>query len=353
MKKTKTSLFHSGLALLLCISMLIGSTFAWFSDSISSGKNIITAGNLDLEMYWTDDLDSGEWHNVEENGHNTIFNYDNWEPGYTDVKYIKLVNAGDLALNYKLSLTPQNGVGKLAEVINVYFAEGGVAVEQRSDLQSLRAIGLLDSVLNGGATADGTLLSADQYSPLHPSGEVIMTVAMNMLTTAGNEYQNEDAGEFTITAIATQAPFEKDSFGNDYDSNAEFSSILKGDSATASVTPDNGKVPAGGVTLTGDSVSAYVPEGVALKAGSNKLTLTVTPLERTTSDITVVNNEVLIPVDVHIDGVAEENNVPIIIDLGEVLPKYLNMGNYRLFHIENGVNNSMTLVADKAALAKV
>ena len=351
MMKTKRSYVHSAIALLLCISMFIGTTFAWFTDQVTSGKNIITSGNLDLEMYWTDNLNSGTWYNVEEDAHNTIFNYDNWEPGYTDVKYIKLVNAGKLALNYKLTLDPQNSVGKLAEVINVYFAEGGVAVEQRSDLQKLRAIGLLNNVLNGGATADGTLLPADQYSPLHPSGEVIMTVAMSMITSAGNEYQSEDAGEFSITALATQAPFEWDSFGNDYDANAEFSTILKGDSATAPVSPVNGKVPAGGVTLIGEGVSAFVPEGVALKAGTDKLTLTVTPLEKTTSDITVVNNEVLIPVDVHIDGIAEDNTAPIIIDLGEVLPKYLNMGNYRLFHVEDGVNNAMTLVADKAALA--
>ena len=350
MKKTKTSLLHSGLALLLCISMLIGSTFAWFSDSISSGKNIITAGNLDLEMYWTDDLDSGVWHNVEENGHNTIFSYDNWEPGYTDVKYIKLVNVGELALNYKLSLTPQNGVGKLAEVINVYFAEGGVAVEQRSDLKKLRAIGLLNNVLDGGATADGTLLAKDQYSPLHPSGEVVMTVAMNMLTTAGNEYMNEDAGLFSITALATQAPFEKDSFGDDYDSKAEYPTILQNGSATGAVAPVDGKVPAGGVTLTGGNISAFIPEGVAVEDGTTELKLTVTPLKNTTSDITTVNNEILIPVDVHIKGVAEDNTVPIIIDLGEVLPKYLNMGNYRLYHVEDGTNNEMVLVDDKASL---
>ncbi len=349
MKKTKTALLHSGLALLLCISMLIGSTFAWFSDSVSGGKNVITAGNLDLEMYWTDDI-NGEWHNVEENGYNTIFSYDNWEPGYTDVKYIKLVNAGDLALNYKLSLTPQNGVGKLAEVINVYYAEGGVAVEQRDDLKNLQAIGLLNNVLNGGATADGTLLAADQYSPLHPSGEVVMTVAMNMLTTAGNDYMNEDAGLFSIIAIATQAQFEKDSFGDDYDADAQFPNVLVSGSASASVTPVDNKVPAGGVTLSGSRISAYVPEGVVLEDGTTELNLTVTPLKKSASDITAVNNEMLIPVDVHIDGVSENNTVPIVIDLGEILPKYLNMGNYHLYHVEDGTNNEMVLVGDKANL---
>lgn len=350
MKKTKTTLLHSVIALLLCISMLIGSTFAWFSDRVSSTQNIITSGNLDLEMYWTDDLDSGEWFNVEEEKYKTIFNYDNWEPGYTDVKYIKLVNKGDLALNYKLSIEPQSGVGKLAEVINVYYANDGIEVASRDDLAKMSAIGLLNNVMNGGATANGTLLAADQYSPLHTSGETIITLAMSMITTAGNDYQNEDAGEFTINALATQAPFEKDSFGSDYDANAEYPVILKKGSATADVVPVDGKVPVGGVTLSGDGISAVVPEGTLLEEGVDKLTLTVTPLKNTTSDITVVNNEVLIPVDVHIDGISENNTTPILIDLGEVLPKYLNMGNYHLFHMEDGQSKVMTLVDDKEEL---
>ena len=331
--------------------MLISSTFAWFTDSVTSGSNIIKSGELGIEMYWTDDPDSGVWYNVEDPNYNTVFSYEKWEPGYTDVRYVKIVNKGNLALNYSLTLTPQNEVGKLAEVINVYFANSEVEVKDRSDLSNLRAIGLLNNVLNGGATAEGTLLAPGQSSPLHPNGsEVVMTLAMSMITTAGNEYQEASTGDFTITALATQASFESDSFGNDYDTDAEYPTILTGSSATGAVTPVDGKVPTGGVSLTGGSVSAFVPAGVDLEDGTNKLTLTVTPLENTTSDITTVNNEILIPVDVHIDGVAEDNTVPIVIDLGEVLPKYLNMGNYRLFHVEDGTNHEMTLVADKAAL---
>lgn len=351
MKKTKAALLQSAVALLLCISMLIGTTFAWFSDRVSSGGNIITAGNLDLEMYWTDDLDSGEWYNVEDGEHNTIFDYDKWEPGYTEVRYIKLKNAGSLALNYKLSIDPQNGIGKLAEVINVYYTSEGVRLDTRDDLKKLNAIGLLSSVLNGGATANGTLLAADQTSPLHPSGEVIITLAMSMITSAGNEYQGETIGDgFTIKALATQAPFEKDSFGSDYDADATYTAIAAPDRATAQVDPVDGKVPTGGVTLTGERVSAFIPEGTVLEEGTTELTLTVKPLEDTNSGITVVNNETLLPFDIHIDGISDENTVPVIVDLGEVLPKYLNMGNYRLFHVENGVTNEMTLVKDKNAL---
>ena len=352
MKRTKTSLLKSALALLLCVSMLIGSTFAWFTDSVTSKGNIIQSGNLDIEMYWTDDLSSGNWYNVEEDAHNTIFSYDKWEPGYTDVKYIKLVNKGNLAMNYKLTLTPQGSVGKLAEVINVFFADQAVDVQSREDLSKLGAIGLLNNVLNGGATANGTLLAKDQYSPLHPSGEVIMTLAMNMITTAGNEYQEKDSGEFTITALATQASFEKDSFGSDYDSNAEYPTIITGGTVTTQVNAVDGKVPTGGVTMTGNGISAFVPGGIEMAAGADALTLSVTPMEHTTTDITVVNNEILIPVDVHISGIAAGNTIPIVIDLGEVLPKYMNMGNYHLYHVENGGNSVMTLVDNEADLTQ-
>lgn len=63
---TKQALFISVLALVLCISMLLGTTYAWFTDSVTSVGNIIKSGNLDLEMYWTDDLGSGQWYNVED-----------------------------------------------------------------------------------------------------------------------------------------------------------------------------------------------------------------------------------------------------------------------------------------------
>lgn len=349
-RNIKQTLIMSVLSVVISIAMFIGATFAWFTDNVTSSGNIIKSGNLDIEMYWTDDLDSGTWYNVEDSDHNTIFGYDNWEPGYTEVRYIKIVNNGNLALNYDLTLTPQNSVGKLAEVINVYFADSEVEVQTREDLSKLGAIGLLNNVLDGGATASGTLLAANQSSPLHKSGETIVTMAMNMITTAGNDYQDESVGDFTITALATQAPYEQDSFGSNYDSDAEMPAILTPGKVSADVTPDNGKVPSGGVNLSGEGISAFVPAGVAMEDGANKLTLSITPLKNTTSDITVVNNEILIPVDVHIDGVAEDNTVPIVIELGEVLPKYMNMGNYHLFHVEDGTTSKMTLVNDASEL---
>ena len=82
----------------------------------------------------------------------------------------------------------------MAEVINVYFADEAVEVQSAQDLSKLSSIGLLNNVLNGGATADGTILANGQTSPVLPTGEFIVTVAMNMITTSGNVYQGKDAG---------------------------------------------------------------------------------------------------------------------------------------------------------------
>ena len=119
MKKTKSSLFTSLTALILCFVMLIGTTFAWFTDEVLSRGNVIQAGDLDAEMYWSNDLldaDSDKWNDAK---NSTVFNYNNWEPGYTEVKYIKVANEGNLNFRWKLSLAADGNVTELSDVIDV------------------------------------------------------------------------------------------------------------------------------------------------------------------------------------------------------------------------------------------
>ena len=347
MRNSRKVFLRSMWVLILSAAMFIGTTFAWFTDNATSSSNIIKAGNLDLKMYWTDNLAGGQWYDVEDPNHNTIFNYDNWEPGYTDVRYIKIVNDGNLAFNYNLAITPVGEVGKLAEVINVFYGtdKNGIQVNSQDDLNSLNSIGLLQGVLNGRSTANGTLLAQGQSSPLHNTGEEIITIAMNMITTAGNEYQGKSIGDgFKITALATQSAYEKDGFGSSYDSSATYPDIVSEGQVSSTVTTENGKVAEGGIELTGTGFSAVVPEGVELESGVDRLTLTVTPLDESATNITTVNQEILIPVDVHVSGVSENNTTPIIINLGAVMPKHLNMGNYTLYHVEDGENRIMTYI---------
>ena len=100
MKSTKRSLFLSAMALLLCTSMLIGTTYAWFTESVSSVNNIITGGNLDVELKWS--ADGSTWKDVDAN--TNVFTSSLWEPGHTEVVYLKVSNVGDLSLKYQLGV---------------------------------------------------------------------------------------------------------------------------------------------------------------------------------------------------------------------------------------------------------
>ena len=105
-KTTKRALLSSVIALLVCFTMLIGTTFAWFTDSVTSAGNIIKSGTLDVEMHWaegTKDPNAVDtaWTDASAGA---IFNNDKWEPGYVEVRHIKISNVGTLALKYQLHI---------------------------------------------------------------------------------------------------------------------------------------------------------------------------------------------------------------------------------------------------------
>ena len=115
---TKKALMASVLSLLLCFSMLVGTTFAWFTDSVTSANNIIQSGTLDVEMYWAEGKDAvpttdAGWTDASRGA---IFDYDKWEPGYTVVRHIKIANEGSLALKYQLNCFTKHLVGAFASV---------------------------------------------------------------------------------------------------------------------------------------------------------------------------------------------------------------------------------------------
>jgi len=109
------------------------------------------------------------------------------------------------------------------------------------------------------------------------------------------------------------------------------------------VAAENGVVTEA-VTVEQGAVSITVPAGVKLSEGANKLTLTVTPKETSDAGLTLEASEVLMPMDVHVAGVAADNAVPMTIYLGKVMAENLNMGNYTVYHVENGKANEMVLV---------
>lgn len=112
---------------------------------------------------------------------------------------------------------------------------------------------------------------------------------------------------------------------------------------TVDVTAEN-NILTQDATLSYNGVTAIVPQGTQLDAGTTQLVLTITEKASSDSDVTEGEGETLIPLDVHIAGISESNTTPIIICLGQILPKGLNIGNYDLHHVEDGKTVPMTRV---------
>jgi predicted ribosomally synthesized peptide with SipW-like signal peptide len=243
-KATKRALLMSVVSLIICFTMLLGTTYAWFTDSVTSAGNIIKSGTLDVEMYWADGTKAvpadgpADWKNAASGA---IFNNDKWEPGYAEVRHIKIENKGTLALKYALSIDANGEVSKLADVIDVYYADPAEQVADRAALAAQTPMSNLTKALAGMATtANGTLKAGES---------VTITIALKMQETAGNEYQYLSIGsDFAIKLLATQLDYEKDSFDDQYDKDAEYADVEK--TVIDTTTTEAIEMTAGDATIT-------------------------------------------------------------------------------------------------------
>ena len=360
------ALLNSVLSLVLCISMLLGTTFAWFTDEVTSTGNIIKSGTLDVEMLWNND-NGTEWTDASKGA---IFNYQYWEPGYTDVKYLKVQNKGDLAFQYQLRILPDQVDADallLSQVIDVYagiVADGegkdyAFTAPTRGSMGSLQKMGTLYEMLTNPNGADDGILQPKEGSTnveLAPNaeaykGEVTVCLVLKMQEEAGNEYQNKTIGGgegFKVQLLATQYTYEKDSFGTDYDTEAQLPTLGTSGVATgtANVNVDaDGKTTEATTITTGNAdVKATLPAGVKMANGATSASYTLAPKTTSDSNITTGDGEQMAALDVHVGGVAADNTTPIIVELGKVLPEGMNMGNVALYHVEGDDTNAMTQV---------
>ena len=209
LKTTKKALVSSVIALLVCFTMLLGTTFAWFTDSVTSSGNIIQTGTLDVEMEWKDATTNGSQQTYKDASKGSIFNYDKWEPGYIEAKNIKISNVGTLALKYHLNIAANGEVSELANVIDVYFAEGEYTLSGR-EMTELTLVGTLSDILEG--------MPANMAGDLEANTSHTVTIALKMQEDAGNEYQGLKIGsKFSVILMATQDNVEKDVLDENYD----------------------------------------------------------------------------------------------------------------------------------------
>ena len=224
-RATKRALLTSVMALVMCVVMLVGTTFAWFTDTASTGVNKIQAGNLDVKLMYSTDMQ--RW--TEATEQTKLFD-DNalWEPGYTQVVYLKVVNAGNLALKYEAGFsknyTSNRGKNvngdwyRVDNYLKIGTAETTTKFENREDVWS--AIAATEKTLSKDVMLTNgwiTLEAGEESAPF--------AVAIYMPTSVGNEANASKNRPSKVTGLgsevrATQATVENDSFGPDYDANA-------------------------------------------------------------------------------------------------------------------------------------
>ncbi len=229
-KSAKRALLTSALAIVLCVTMLIGTTFAWFTDTASTGVNKIQAGNLDVKLMYSTDMQTWK----EATDQTKLFD-DNalWEPGYTQVVYLKIVNAGNLALKYEAGFsknyTSNRGKNvngdwyRVDNYLKIGTAETTTKFANREAVWS--AIAATEKTLAKDVMlTDGwiTLKAGESSKPF--------AVAIYMPTSVGNEANASRLRPSSVSGLgievrATQATVESDSFDNNYDANT--ATVLK------------------------------------------------------------------------------------------------------------------------------
>ena len=268
-RATKRALLTSVMALVMCVVMLVGTTFAWFTDTASTGVNKIQAGNLDIELQMKGN--DGKWVNAE--GKTLQFKKAAdapadekvlWEPGCTyELPELRIVNKGNLALKYKISIsgakdaTPENDKNdlKLLDVIDWTYNVSGVGGNTTTELGTERHL--------AAKTADA---NEDVFDTL--------TIKGQMQTSAGNDYQGMAIEGIAITVVATQDTVENDSFDNTYDQDAEYPILVTtGDELQTIVS--NATAPVNIVLTNSITTNNFViPEDKDVTLDLNGFTLT-------------------------------------------------------------------------------
>lgn len=285
-KTTKKALLSSVMALLICCVMLIGTTFAWFTDTVTSGGNKIQSGtlNIDLSIKDGDDYTSVKESEAAIWGEDIL-----WEPGYTAWTNVKVSTTGNLALEYTMKIVEQSPVAAadvdLAKVIDVYYASTEVEKPATRDLSGLTRIGTLREVIDASvAGTDVTKVITDTLIPAEDNTADYATIVLKMQESAGNEYQGKNIGSaFDIQIQAIQYTYEADSFDNQYDVGAYFYDVQVNDAAelAAAIEAGNkiiavngtvaltGALNASGVTFVGTTADSGIDFGTYGIYGSN------------------------------------------------------------------------------------
>lgn len=255
---TKRALLTSVLALVLSLAMLAGSTFAWFTDTASTGVNRIVSGNLDVGLEYWGGAESG-WLTAE-NSEDLFDKNALWEPGYTQIVYLKVENNGNLALTYAMQITPVHetvGVNVDGEEFKLsdYIKFGWTAFTVDGDGAPVALDREAAQTGVGGGAQLGTTLHRQAAKPMKAGAEELVALVAWMPENVGNEANYSTVQptiELSLKVLATQAAVESDSFDSSYDGDAatdeelnskpEYDYSYTEEEGVTLITDENGKV---------------------------------------------------------------------------------------------------------------
>ena len=224
LKATKKALVSSVLALVMCFTMLLGTTFAWFTDSVTSSGNMIQSGTLDVELWQhyadqpsrniTNESDpifgKADSETANANTANTL-----WEPGKTQTVYLSIKNNGTLDLKYSVAIEVTNVEENLHEVFEYIITPDAKVVANPVTKDQLKWNESDNRVTLGMNVA------SESPTALKKNEEHFFALSVHMDELAGNEYQNGNI-TFNIKVLAGQLASEEDSFDNTYDHLAQY-----------------------------------------------------------------------------------------------------------------------------------
>ena len=240
--------FKRTILLMMLLSVMLtavtGGTIAWFTDNVSSTENVIQSGNLDMVVEYKTSLD-GEWAELKED--TKLFKENAlYEPGYTELVFLRVKNAGNLAFKYKADLAINNSVIGTSVLDNEIklsdYMQAGIYVQDeyssganyweilgptmfRDRATALSSLTLTDM---NKMTEEGTLTLATD-KPILPGEQTsqVIVLALHMPETVGNEANHKTGTaapqiNLGLHIAATQFTHEEDIFDNQYDKDATY-----------------------------------------------------------------------------------------------------------------------------------
>ena len=310
-RATKRALLTSIMALVMCVVMLVGTTFAWFTDTATANVNTIKAGNLKLglEMATAWDADGKPIAWADARGETLSFlrmkddgtveqNADIlWEPGATyRLPELRVSNAGNLNLKYKVQITgietnrTPTSTANLNDVIDWTITYVGTPLAAGSD----------EYVLNANETNKG-----------------VIKISGTMKTSANNDYQGLSIDGVAVTVYATQMTGEYDSSKDNYDKGAQYPVYAAAavEVNASGETINEVKLVSGETHSSGNPVAAAtVPAGAKVDSGTTQLELVIEDAETPANFTVEVTQNAPKTLDISMNGLAADNDQPIKVE---------------------------------------